>query len=156
MLAAILLVALVGGDFLIDMRVVGACAGANSDQSISACTRIIDELPKGAEDRAIAYLFRGRAFNAKHQFESAIADFSSAISIDPRLAPAFSERATAYAAVHRLDLAITDCTQAITIHPTNAIFRYDCGNAYWHAQQLDKALEAYGGAIRLQPNFALA
>ena len=68
MLALFLLVALVGGDALIDTHVVGECAGPSSDKSISACTRIIDELPKAAEDRAIAYLFRGRAFNAQHQF----------------------------------------------------------------------------------------
>jgi hypothetical protein len=63
MLTFILLVALVGGDSLIDTRVVGECAGQNPDESVSSCTRIIDELPKSAENRAIAYLFRGRAFN---------------------------------------------------------------------------------------------
>jgi tetratricopeptide (TPR) repeat protein len=153
MLAPLLLVALVGADTMIDSHVARECAGPSSDKAVSACSRVIEELPHSAKDRAIAYLFRGRAFNAKHQPELAVSDFTKAIAIDPRLAPAFSERASAYIALQRVDLAISDCTEATVINPTNAI--YPTGNAYWRAKQLDKALGEYGDAIRLQPDFPL-
>ena len=87
MLAPILLAALIGADTLIDTHAVRECAGPSSDNTMSACSRIIEGLPRSAKDRAIAYLFRGRAFNAKSQPEQAISDLTKAIGIDPRFAP---------------------------------------------------------------------
>ena len=130
MLANLLLVFLIGSDALIDRHVVRDCAGANLDQALIACSRIIDVMPHSVRQVAVAYLYRGRAEYFKREFERAVGDYSKAIAIDPRLAPAFSERGSSYLSLHRFDLAISDCTQAIKINPNNAVYRYNCGNAY--------------------------
>ena len=131
MLANLLLVFLIGADALIDRHVVRDCAGANLDQALSACSRIIDVMPHSVRQVAVVYLYRGRAEYAKHEAQQAIGDYTRAIAIDPRLAAAFSERGSAYLSLQRVDLAISDCTQAIKINPNHAVYRYNCGNAYW-------------------------
>jgi len=156
MLTSLLLVLLLGSDAFIDRHVVRDCAGPNLDQALVACGRIIDVMPHSARQVAFAYLYRGRAQYLKRDPEHAIADYSKAIAIDPRLAEAFSERGSAYLALKRIDLAIGDCTQAIQINPSNAAYHYNCGNARWHGHQFDNAIADYDEAIRLQPEFALA
>ena len=101
MLANLLLVFLIGSDALIDRHVVRDCAGANLDQALSACSRIIDVMPHSVRQVAVAYLYRGRAEYAKHEPQQAIGDYSKAIAIDPRLAAAFSERGSAYLSLQR-------------------------------------------------------
>jgi tetratricopeptide (TPR) repeat protein len=122
MLANLLLVFLIGSTALIDRNVVRDCAGANLDQALIAYSRIIDVMPHSVRQVAVAYLYRGRAEYFEREFEQAVGDYSKAIAIDPRLAPAFSERGSAYLFLHRFDLAISDCTQAIKINPNSAVY----------------------------------
>jgi hypothetical protein len=60
--ASILLVALIGADTLIDTHAAQKCADPSSDNTVSACSQIIEGLQRSEKDRAIAYLLRGRAF----------------------------------------------------------------------------------------------
>jgi tetratricopeptide (TPR) repeat protein len=153
MLASLLLVLLIGSDALIDRNVVRDCAGANLDQALSACGRMIEVMPHSVRQVAVAYLYRGRAEYIRRQPQQAITDYSKAIAIDPRLAEAFSERGSAYLSLQRVDLAISDCTQAIQINPSNAAYRYNCGNAYWHGRHFDQRFRNTPTQFDWRPSF---
>ena len=60
---------------------------------------------------ADSYNNRGAAYEAKGQNERAVADFSKALDIDPRLAKAYYNRAAVYRAKSEIDRAIADYQQ---------------------------------------------
>ena len=53
-----------------------ACKGNDPDQSIAACTRIIQGRGETAKDSAIARRYRGLAYQRKDDLDRAIADYS--------------------------------------------------------------------------------
>jgi tetratricopeptide (TPR) repeat protein len=56
---------------------------------------------------------------AQNNLKNAIADWSAAITLDPRRAVAFQRRAEAYAQLGQLDLATADYTKALALAPGN-------------------------------------
>jgi tetratricopeptide (TPR) repeat protein len=80
--------------------------------------------PKDAD----TYNNRGAAYQIKGENERAIADFSKALDIDPRLAKAYYNRAAGYQAKSEIDRAIADYSKAIEINPLY-------GNAYFSRGQ---------------------
>ena len=67
-------------------------------------------------------------YEAKGQNERAVADFSKALDIDPRLAKAYYNRAAAYRAKSEIDRAIADYSKAIEVNPLY-------GDAYFQSRQ---------------------
>ena len=59
-------------------------------------------------------------FVRDHQPDAAIADFSKAIDLNPRMSKAFMDRGLAYASQHELRLASEDFSQAIQLNPKDA------------------------------------
>ena len=76
------------------------------------------------DDDAAAYYNRGIAYGNLENYTAAIADFTSAIRIEPDAADAYYNRGLAYAKLENYTAAIADYTSAITINP-------DYVNAYW-------------------------
>lgn len=62
------------------------------DQQIAACTRMIADKSELKQNRSPAYGQRGSAWNNRGKYDQAIADHDQAISINPKLAGAFSGR----------------------------------------------------------------
>jgi tetratricopeptide (TPR) repeat protein len=104
---------------------------ADLDRSMSACTRIIDDHTESVVDRVRAYLQRGNVYAIVDKADSAIADYSEAINLDPQNVFAYSSRAIAFFRRKDPDHAIADFRQAKSIDPaqvgamvsTNAEFR---------------------------------
>ena len=67
------------------------------------------------KNRAIAYS------NGKHDYDSAIADFSKAVQLNPKLTEAYIDRGIIYESKHDLDRALADFRAAIQLDPENAI-----------------------------------
>jgi tetratricopeptide (TPR) repeat protein len=65
--------------------------------------------------------YRGWAHAEKGDYDKAIADFTEAIRLDPKLAIAFADRAISYAIKGEHDKAIADFTQAIRLDPKDAL-----------------------------------
>jgi tetratricopeptide (TPR) repeat protein len=63
----------------------GACKANDPDQSIAACTRIIEGSGETAKDSAIARRFRGLAYQRKRDLDRAIADYDEAIRASGRI-----------------------------------------------------------------------
>jgi tetratricopeptide (TPR) repeat protein len=99
---------------------------------------------------------RGSVLEVLNRHVEAIADFTSAISLNPHHTKAYSNRATAYLASNQLDLAIQDLTEVIHAEPDNGRAFFDRGTAHERGGSYDDAIADYRKAIRLLPDFAPA
>jgi tetratricopeptide (TPR) repeat protein len=85
------------------------------------------------------------------QPEKAVADFTRAIALDPKVAVAWHNRGVAYRNLRQYDRAVEDCSKAIALDPKVAAAWYNRGVAYRNLRQYDKAVEDYSKAIELDP-----
>jgi tetratricopeptide (TPR) repeat protein len=92
---------------------------------------------------------------AKTYYNSAIADYTQAIRLDPNAAVLYLSRGIAYMAIGGQNNAIADYTQAIRLDPNFAAAYYKRGGAY-SGEDDNRAIADYDQAIRLDPNFAMA
>jgi tetratricopeptide (TPR) repeat protein len=76
------------------------------DQAINDYHRVIG-LTSGSE-KSIAHLGRGRAYTHQNNWRTAIADFTAAIKLNPKLAEAYFERGKAYWRLSIKDKALLD------------------------------------------------
>jgi tetratricopeptide (TPR) repeat protein len=128
---------------------------SNPAATIKACSEIIDTLDTGYVFDA-AYLHRGIAHNKKGNFDSAVADFSEAINLNPAYADAYFHRGTAYRAKGDYDRAIADFDQAIQLDPKDPE-AYNCrGEAYRDKGDYERAIADFDHAIEIEPAMAAA
>jgi tetratricopeptide (TPR) repeat protein len=165
------------GAFL-DRGIIFAMRG-DYDMAIEDFTEAIKLKP----DLVSAYMLRGRALFAsvskvtgvgenfsdvrtlvfsrataeqKTVYDRAIADYSSAIKIDPNDAKAYRSRGIAYNSKGDFDRAIADFNQAIKIDPNYASAYNSRGIAYDDKGDYDRAIADYSSAIKIDPNYASA
>ena len=89
------------------------------DQKIVLYTTCINEGGLGREDRAGAYNNRGIAFEQLGKIDEALADFTSAIEMDPTWGTSYLNRAQIYVARRQWDLAKADLTASVGMQPAN-------------------------------------
>ncbi len=86
----------------------------DSERSIRGCTQIINfygskyklyKLP-------VAYINRGNAYKGKGEYDQAIADFTKAIELDPKVADAYNNRGYAYEKKGETNQALVDYKKA--------------------------------------------
>jgi tetratricopeptide (TPR) repeat protein len=87
------------------------------DVEIGGCTAVIQSSRETAADRATAYHLRGVAYRDKGDMDRAIADFSEAIRLNPRLASAYRDRGVAYRAKGDHGRAVADQERATQLDP---------------------------------------
>jgi tetratricopeptide (TPR) repeat protein len=88
----------------------------NPDLAIKGCTTVIDF------DRSVwAFSNRGQAYYRKGNLDSAIADFTDAIKLEPKLASAYNSRGIARRRKADNDLAIADFNEAINLNQPTSI-----------------------------------
>lgn len=87
----------------------------SADLRVSACNAAIESGRWQGKDLSWAYNDRGNAFQAKRDFDRAIADHSEAIRLDPKNARAYDNRGTAWQEKGDFDRAIADYNQAIQL-----------------------------------------
>jgi tetratricopeptide (TPR) repeat protein len=82
-------------------------------------THIIESLPRPTLDwgptfgaYTDAFVNRGNAYMAKREFQKAVADYTEAIRLEPKLAPVYEHRGAAYRALGQTDKAMRDDQQA--------------------------------------------
>ncbi len=132
---------------------VKACEEKKGDDAIAACTRAIDSGPK---NKALAGVYFNRAveWNAKKDFDKAIADYSEAIKINPEYREAFNNRGNAYRNKREFDRAIADYDQAIRIFPKRGLYHRNRGNVLMDKRDYEKALASFNEAVKLDPKDA--
>ena len=103
-----------------------------------------------------AYLNRGVAFGDKSEFDMAIKDFTTAISLDPRYVDAYLNRGMAYVAKGEYDRALQDYDTAIKVQPDFADAFTNRGSVFLRKKEFDLAIVEYNRAIVLQPGLSAA
>ena len=103
----------------------------------------------------MAYNNRGDAWDAKEEYDKAIADYNEAIRLDPKYAVAYNNRGAAWCAKKEYDKAIADYDEAIRLDPKYATAYNDRGGAWYDKEEYDKAIADFDEAIRLDPKYAL-
>jgi len=86
------------------------------------------------------------------KLEEAIAEYSEAIRLEPRLVPAYYIRGVTYAQLGQYERAVQDYDEAIRLNPQYAQAYYSRSAAYIKLGQMERATQDYREAIRLDPH----
>jgi Flp pilus assembly protein TadD len=127
-----------------------SCIKGTGDTRISACTKIIERLPKAG----FAYNNRGNEWLKKGEYDRAIADYDQAIRIQPKSASALNGRGVARREKGEFDRALVDHDEAIRLSPKRAEYYNNRGIALREKGELDRATADYDQAIELDPKYA--
>jgi tetratricopeptide (TPR) repeat protein len=113
--------------------------------------------PPGSAAGADFYLKRGEDFSGVHQYDRAIADFTTAIQLRPDYAEAYNDRGFAYYLKGDGERAIADYTRAIELRPNYPKAYNSRGVAYMsHGYGAAKSVPDFDRAIALKPDFRYA
>jgi tetratricopeptide (TPR) repeat protein len=114
------------------------------------------ERPSAQPQTAGAFLDRGLFFARAGDFDSAIADYTGALRLDPNNAAAYNNRGKAYTGKGMTDKAIEDHSAALRVDPAFVNAYNNRGIAYKTKGMLDEAIEDYTAALRVNPDYAAA
>ena len=92
---------------------------------------------------------RGYTWNQQREFDKAIAEYSTAIRLDPGYADAYFGRGFAWNEKKQLDKAIADYTEVIRLQPKNAHAYDNRGSVHHTKKDYDMAIADYNKAIRI-------
>ncbi|MGH9968776.1 MAG: tetratricopeptide repeat protein [Pyrinomonadaceae bacterium] len=118
----------------------------------ASLAQTIQNNPQTADD----YFKRGNDFKNKNDYQKAIADYTEALRLDPKLVKALLNRAVAHFHLRDFDTAIADSTQAIKINPRYAEAYHNRGTAYASKGDHTQGLVDINRAIKLNPRLAEA
>ncbi|MCX6251086.1 MAG: tetratricopeptide repeat protein [Bacteroidetes bacterium] len=104
----------------------------------------------------VAYYNRGTAWDELKQWDRAIADFSKAIEINPKLTDAYYNRGNTYNNLGQWERSITDFSKVIEIDPNNTKAYSNRGATYIILGQWDKAVADFSKTIEIDPEYAKA
>jgi tetratricopeptide (TPR) repeat protein len=107
-------------------------------------------------ENAEAYYQRGRKHEQEQQFDLALADYTEALRLDPKLARAWSDRGWLHYRKGLLDQAVTDYDEAIRLEPQRASAWSERGYIHSRRQDYDKALDDLNRAIEMDGKSFLA
>lgn len=105
---------------------------------------------------AQVYFNRGTAHLNRAVYDLAIADFTTALRIDPKLSRALNNRGAAQLEKRQFDQALSDFESALKLNPKYALAFMNRGLLYYRKGENDLAIRDYNEAIRLDPKLALA
>ncbi len=137
------------------------CRSSTPQVAAAACTQMIDDHGATARIRAIALVNRAAAYAANGHPESAIADYATALAINPH-DPASQEdqkqaidaaihlyRGLVYGSVGQQNTALADYNEAIRLAPSLADAYLDRAAAFDNTGQTGRALTDYTTVISL-------
>jgi len=111
----------------------------------------------GPPSDAEFYLRRGEDFSSAHDYDHAIADYTTAIQLKPNYAEAYNDRGFSYYLKGNAERAIADYTRAIELRPNYPKAYNSRGVAYMaHGYGAAKSIPDFDRAIALQPDFRYA
>ena len=124
------------------------------DNSIAACTVIIQNPKTDPDQLAGAYNNRGNAYEDKGMIDQAMADFNQALTVKPDYNYALNGLGVAYYRKRDLQTAIQYFDASLAQDPTYAEPYTNRGNVYLDLKEYDKAFADYSKVIELKPTEA--
>jgi tetratricopeptide (TPR) repeat protein len=115
---------------------------------IQGCTERIRQYPRDA----VAYFNRGKGYLTKGELDSAIADNTKVIEIDPMYAAAYTNRGVAYGRKTQYERAIRDYDKAIKINPRYAWAYNARAWTYFKTGKAVEGLRDAERAVQLEPD----
>lgn len=131
-----------------------ANADGDYDTAINLYTKIIEEGDVAPHNLAATYYNRGNAYREMENYDKAIEDFTSAISLNPNYTKAYSNRGAVYTALERYPEALEDFTKVLDLSPGNALHHFNRGLVYHKMGRLDEALKDFDEAVKLNDKFS--
>jgi tetratricopeptide (TPR) repeat protein len=107
-------------------------------------------------DRANAFYYRALAYQKKHEWDNAIADFSMALRLEPDSAACLRERGYTYYQKSAYEQALADFDESIRREPDDAVAYCHRADTLSATHQWDAAMQAVTTAIRIDPKLAEA
>jgi tetratricopeptide (TPR) repeat protein len=107
-------------------------------------------------NKATAYYNRGISYYNLENYTAAIADNTSAITINPDYADAYYNRGLTYQNLENYTAAIADYTSAIKIDPDYADAYNNRGNVYENLEYYNEAIADFNSALKINPDDAEA
>ena len=129
----------------------GTCFNDKSpaDAAVEACSRLISSGKYKTEELAKVHLWRGRAFNAKPDYDRAINDFDQSIQLNLKIAVTYNYRGHAYRLKGEHDRAIADFAESIRLDPKSTVPYELRGQILALKGEHDRAIQDFNEAIRL-------
>ncbi|MCY1079101.1 tetratricopeptide repeat protein [Archangium lansingense] len=106
----------------------------------------------GLAPQAAAHLIRAESFYDARQLGPAMDEYTRAIEIEPRAAPAFAGRALTRIERADFEAAVADASQAIELDPGLAQAYAARGHAWVERREYDKALADAAKSLELEPD----
>ncbi len=152
LLAACMLIAVAAPASAANRKNHDDCNTADPDRNIAGCTIVAEDTRERPQTRANAYVGRGLAWRDKGNLDRAIADFTVAISLNPKDALAYNDRGLAWNDKGNHERAIADFSDTIRLAPEFANAYYGRAQIYMAEQDPDSAIADLNAAIRLAPD----
>ena len=112
------------------------------------------DAPRSHESDAV--LNRGVSYGALGQYRRSIADYTAAITLDPRKADAWNARCYDRAIIGELEKALADCNKALQLQADSPEGRDSRGFLYLKLRQYGAAIADYDAALKLDPKKAVS
>jgi tetratricopeptide (TPR) repeat protein len=122
------------------------------ERGIRSCTQILargSAVPQ--RDRAMAHFNRGNAWAAKRDFDRGIADYDTALQLNPLLVDAYYNRGNLWFYKNDMNRAIADYDAALSLNPNYASVYQNRGSIQLSKGELDRAMADLDAALRLNP-----
>lgn len=129
------------------------CENDRGDARVPACTRLLNDRSLPIKDREKFLNERGVGYFRKKEWDSALADFSEALKINPRDNVLWANRADTYRNKKEFKLALEDSKKSIELNPKNKRNYYVRGLIYYDDNNYDFAIPEFGEAIQLDPKY---
>ena len=120
-------------------------------RQLRGCTDYIKQGAGGQKNLATAYLNRANVYAQRGKHPLALADFASAIGLDPGNALSPYNRGIVYLDTRRYELAIADFTRAIELEPSFALAYLNRGLSHEARGDNDAAVKDYRRVLALDP-----
>jgi len=126
---------------------------------VAAFMLVVMLAPVGQKDSVWAesakfYLDRGNSYFKKGQLDQAIADYTKALEINPRLAIAYAQRGNIYNEKGQLDRVLADYNKALEINQKIPYIWGGRGSVYLHKGQYNRAIADSSKALEIHPAYA--
>ncbi len=121
---------------------------------ISSCTAIIDSPTADTAELAIAHFYRGDGYYGQEKYDTAIAEYSTAIAYDPKDKESYYSRGSAYHLKKNLDRAMQEYSAAIKLDAEYQAPLNERGTIYLQRKQWDAALADFQRSAKIDPESA--
>jgi tetratricopeptide (TPR) repeat protein len=133
-------------------RLNKSCTQVQGDESLNACTRLINSGKYSGQGLAILYYNRGIIYFNRNDYASAVREYSASISADPSYQMSWHQRANTQIRLRNYDAAIRDEDQAIRLNPKDHTAYHNRGVAFFFKSDYDRAIADFDQSLRLKPD----